>query len=112
MPRPVVDTGASTTCISASVAGALGLEPTGKVPMQTAGGSIDTNVYDVRMAFLLGTIPDKSGKPVGTGELIDRVIQAPEFDPGGNDYKALIGRDVLQMGVLTLSFDGHYSFSY
>ena len=41
------------------------------------------------------TEQDKSGKTVGQGELIDNIIQAPEFDQGSSGYQALIGRDIL-----------------
>ena len=54
----LVDTGASATCVSRSVAAALGLEPAGKADMQTAGGAVDVNVYDIKMAFLFGATPD------------------------------------------------------
>ena len=108
----LVDTGASTTCISQDVVSALGLQPTGKAGMQTAGGSVDVNVFDIRMSFLFGGKEDRFGTVSRHGDLINDVIQAPEFDPGESSYKALIGRDFLRIGVLTLSFDGHYTFSY
>lgn len=108
----LVDTGATTTCIAKSVATALGLEPRGKAGMQTAGGAVDVNVYSVRMAFLFGEQSDSSGKKIGKGEIINTVIQAPEFEPGENTYQALIGRDILKMGVLSMSYDGHFSFAY
>ncbi|MCY3829058.1 MAG: aspartyl protease family protein [Rhodospirillaceae bacterium] len=107
----LVDTGASTTCISSEVAKALSLAPAGKTGLQTAGGAVDVNVYDVHVAFFLGGKTDEAGNKVGQLEFFSD-IQAPEFDPGGNHYKAIIGRDILKRGVLILSFDGHYSFSY
>ena len=110
--RALVDTGATTTCISKSVATALGIEPTGKVGMQTAGGAVDVNVFSVRMAFLFGKKAKESGESIGQVELIDTIIQAPEFDPGNNIYQALIGRDILKIGVLSMSYDGHFSFAY
>ena len=108
----LVDTGASATCVSRSVAAALGLEPAGKTDMQTAGGAVDVNVYDIKKAFLFGATPDNPGQAVRHIQFIDDVIRAPEFDPGDNRYRALIGRDILRIGVLSLSFDGHYTFGY
>ena len=42
-------------------------------------------------------------------ELLARDIVAVEFDNGG--FEALIGRDIICKGVLTMTFNGHYSFS-
>ena len=80
--------------------------------MQTAGGAVDVNVYDIKMAFLFGATPDNPGRAVRHIQFIDDVIRAPEFDPGDSRYKALVGRDILRIGVLSLSFDGHYTFGY
>ena len=107
----LVDTGASETCVSREVARELHLQPTGKIDMNTAGGVVAVNVYDVQLAILLGSRSDGEGNLMQEGELFGPV-RAPEFDPGDNPYKALIGRDVLHRGVLNLSFDAHYSFSY
>lgn len=80
--------------------------------MRTAGGLVSVNVYDVQFVFILGAKPDGQGNLAqGEGELLGQ-IRAPEFEPGDNPYQALIGRDILSRGVLNLSFDGHYSFSY
>lgn len=73
---------------------------------------MDVNLYAVRMVFLLSG-KDGSGKTSYQVQPIDDgVIQAPEFDPGESSYKALIGRDILRLGVLTLARDGHYVFAY
>lgn len=35
-----------------------------------------------------------------------------EFNPPANSpYQMLLGRDILCQGLLTISFEGHYSFS-
>ena len=106
----LVDTGASHTCISSSVADELRLEPKGKIAMQTARGIEAVNVYDVRPAIII-EMPDVEGKSKGSVQVFNPIC-APEFDPGDNNYKALIGRDMLSQGVLTMSFDGHYTFAF
>ena len=35
-----------------------------------------------------------------------------EFDAGDASFQALIGRDILRIGVLTQSPDGHFSFAF
>ena len=107
----LVDTGASHTCISQSVAKELQLEPAGKIDMQTARGIEAVNVYDVRPAIILTDMPDLKGKSKGAIQVFSP-IRSPEFDPADKNYKALVGRDILGQGVLTMSFDGHYTFSY
>ena len=59
----------------------------------------------------LSTSQGLLNRPEGQGEVLGQ-IRAPEFEPGDNPFQALIGRDILSRGVLNLSFDGHYSFSY
>jgi len=106
----LVDTGASMTCISRTVADDLGLMPIGKVPMQTAGGQQAANVYNVQIAFIIASKLESDG--THSGEVQVSPISVVEFDPGDNPFQALIGREFLSKGVLNMSFDGHYSFSF
>ena len=108
----LVDTGASQTSIAKSVAKELGLQPSGKTKLQTAGGSVNANIYDVKLGFLFPGRMDGAGSTATQIQVMDKVIRAPEFDPGSTQIQALIGRDVLSAGVLCLSYDGHFSFSY
>ena len=110
--KALVDTGASRTCIAKSVADELGLQATGKIDMQTAGGIIPTNIYDVHIVFIFpGKTDSKEMIQQGRGHIVSST-RAPEFDPGDNPYQALLGRDILRLGVLNMSHDGHFSFSY
>jgi len=108
----LVDTGATKTAIAKSVADELQLKPSGKIDMQTAGGLVSCNVYDVKLGLLIPTGQDQVGNIQGQIQIIEKTIRAPEFDSGSGAYKALIGRDILSSGVLTLSPDGHYSFAF
>ena len=108
----LVDTGADKTSITKSVADQLQLEPSGKIDLQTAGGLVSANVYDVKVGLLIPTGHDKVGNIQGEIQILENPIRAPEFYEGKSPYRALIGRDILSAGVLTLSPDGHYSFAY
>ena len=110
----LVDTGASRTCVARSVIDALDLQPIGKVEMQTAGGLVSVNAYDVHVAFIVDFKQNPDGSHSGQAQLTPQTAntQALEFDPGKSIYQGLIGRDILRYGVLILSMDGHYSFSY
>lgn len=108
----LVDTGASGTLITKAVAQQLNLEPSGKTNLQTASGLVSVNVYEVKLGFLLPMNMDNDGNVQGQVQVMDKTIRSPEFDAGVSAYQVLVGRDILSQGVLTLSFDGHYSFSY
>ncbi len=107
----LVDAGASVTCISSSVAKELELVAKRKNRNTNASGIEEVNVYDVQPVIILSNVPSAENEATIAMQAFEP-IRFPEFNPGDNIYKALIGRDILQQGVLTLSFDGHYTFSY
>ena len=98
----LIDSGASHTCISPSVAQTLKLQARGKKPMSSASHSIvPANVYLVDIllpcAKAVHPIPD---------------MQVIEWAPApGSPYQILFGRDILCRGVFTMTPDGHFSFS-
>ncbi len=96
----LIDTGASSTCISPDVATALGLQPIGKRPMTSASHTVPANVYIVDLVL-----------PFGKAGLIRAGMQVMEFAcPTGSPYQMLLGRDVICTGLFTISFDGHFTF--
>ncbi len=109
--QAMVDTGATTACISHNVAKELKLEPASKTDMQTASETVEVNVYDVCPAIVLPAMPDLEGNLKGEIQVFNRV-SALEFNPQNKHYNALIGRDILSRGILTISFDGHFSFAF
>ena len=97
----LIDTGASLTCISPNVAQTVGLQPIGKRSMVSATQAVPVNVYLVD--FVL---------PFGAAGLVLQGTQVMEFSPGGNSpFQILVGRDIICQGILTMSFDGHFTFS-
>lgn len=110
----LVDTGASATCISSTVASNLKLEPSGKTDLLTARGKVEVNVYDIRPAILLPmtTIGKDSKKIKKDAIQIFSPVRSPEINLSGTSYSALIGWDILKQGVFVVSPDGHYSFAY
>jgi len=97
----LVDTGATTTCISPLVANAVGLQPTGMRPMGSATHQgVPTNTYLADLGILFSGIWWFPGS------------QIFEFRPPANGpYQILLGRDILCQGILSVSFDGHFTFS-
>lgn len=88
VPQPVVgigliDTGATFTAVDNSVVAALGIPPIGLVNMGTAGGQRQQSQYPAALSFPGTNLPQlKFNFVVGC-------------DLAGQDFKVLIGRDVL-----------------
>lgn len=106
------DTGAGVSCILRPVAEYLGLEPAGQKTMQTVGPAVTVDTYQVQFFFLLDQERDEDLIGAENWDPIERVL-APCFTPDGpRRYQAIVGRDILQKGVLTLSPGGQYAFGY
>jgi hypothetical protein len=97
----LVDTGATVTCIAPSVVQHLGLQPIGMRAMVSATQTIPVPIYLVDLIL-----------PFGNTGFVLSSTQVMEFAPaGGSPFQILVGRDVICQGILTLSFDGRYTFS-
>ena len=109
--QALYDTGVSRrTCISKKVAVEVGLQPIGKVPMVTAGGTVAQNTYQFHVGFLLGQKQESPG--VISANVATRPVSGAEFDNAGAVFEVLLGRDIICGGSFSLSFDGHYVFSF
>ena len=103
VPQPVrvsalIDTGASQSVIQAGLAEQLGLPPVGMAAIHTAStADVPCALYDVRLAL-------PSNVVVG--------LVAVETSLAGQSIQVLIGRDVLQQGVLVyVGYTGTFTFS-
>jgi hypothetical protein len=97
----LIDTGATTTCISPALVSNLGLPPKGMRPMGTATQqTVPTNTYLADLGIFF------------TGIWWFPSILLWEFTPPPNSpYQLLLGRDIICQGILAVGFDGHFSFS-
>lgn len=96
----LLDTGASGSCISPSVAQSLEVSPVGKYPMISATQQVPMNMYLIDIII-----------PFGNTTFALSGIQVMEFAPPvGSTFQVIIGRDIICRGVLNLGFDGHFSF--
>lgn len=108
----LVDTGATRTCIAKSVAESLDIKPIGKTKMQTASHSIiETNEYYIKLVLFFQSKTAADGSVQSNGLLLPSTLPVLEFEAGTSRYQALIGRDVLRGGLLTMSPDQHFSFA-
>jgi hypothetical protein len=105
----LIDTGASHTGITSKVITQLTLPPAGKQPVGGVHGLRATNIYHFQVGLAFPT-----GQPTPGGTISANIIQIPvvgaEFVSAGS-FDGLLGRDVLCLGVLCMSFDGHAVFS-
>jgi predicted aspartyl protease len=104
----LIDTGASCTCITAKVVNEVGLAPTGKQTVGGVHGKKVVNQYRFRVAILFPG-PATITFPANAGPMAIPVLGV-EFEWSGG-FDVLLGRDILCQGVMTLSFDGHGTFS-
>lgn len=98
----LIDTGATTSCISAPVVAALGIAPAGMRPMSsTTHTSVATNTYLVDFALILP----------GINWWFPNLLAYEYAPPPNCGHQILLGRDILCQGAFTLHRDGHFSFS-
>ena len=105
----LLDTGASVTCISATVVSNVDLNPTGKVEMLGSTGKRLVNEYFFGIGFMIAQAQQPTGQISSQWELIP--IRGSFFEGSGSGFDVLIGRDILCQGVFTMSFDGHIALS-
>ena len=98
--QALIDTGASQTSISPQLAAHLAIPPRGKIKVRGATGAMPVNSYHVDLMLSFGP-----------QSIVAPGLDVCEFDPGSAPFQVLIGRDILCRGVLTMDFDGHFTFS-
>jgi hypothetical protein len=102
IPSPIagialVDTGATRSCAHGSIMRQLGVNPIGVATSGTAAGQVQHNLYPAHFTFPAANINIDFSSVVGvnlTGQNIN-----------GKPLIALIGRDVLAMGIFV--YNGH-----
>lgn len=111
----LIDTGASITSVTAAVAAQANLPLIGKRSLQTAGGTINANVYVADVAIPMGPLPPA---PPGTQVFVPQLNAVPfesmvllEFSCNSPNFNMLLGRDILCRGILNIGFDGRFTFS-
>ncbi|MBI4082743.1 MAG: aspartyl protease family protein [Candidatus Lambdaproteobacteria bacterium] len=106
----LLDTGATSTCISPRVVQEVGPKPTGKAQMIGATGVEAKNTYHFGVGFLLNPVQQPSGLMAGNLSVME--LDGMEFSYEGTGFDVLLGRDVLCKGAFSLSFDGHFILSF
>lgn len=97
LPSPItsvalIDTGATRSCVHGPVMRTLGVNPIGVVTNLTAGGPASHNLYPAHFTFPATGINIDFTSVIGA-DLTGHIIN-------GQQLIALIGRDVLSLGIL------------
>jgi aspartyl protease len=105
-----LDTGASQTTISSTVAAHLGLAPLGIASAHTAGGRVANATYAIDLAFVGTTLAPRVDLSVGSCSLpFDLATHATTPNEPTN-FGLLIGRDV--MSSWHIAWDGPSSMVF
>ncbi len=109
LPSPVtgtalIDTGAMKSCVHGPIMSNLGVNPIGIITALTAAGPALQNLYPAHFTFPATNIEIDFSSVVGS-DLSGQIIN-------GQQLIALIGRDVLSLGILIYNGSlGTFSFS-
>ena len=106
----LIDTGASSTCVSQKVVAEVGLVPTGKVPLAGVAGVSLVDQFTFGVGFILPTEQEPSGNV--RGDLHVSQVLGCQFDKGEAVFDVLLGRDVICGGAFHMSFDGRFILSF
>jgi len=102
VPRlALLDTGTTTTIIAPQVVQELGLQPTGK--MRALVGTMQSGPVETYCVTLILPMHGDAGVFPAL-----EVLEAPLED---GPIQVLLGLDILCRGVLTMSYDGHFTFA-
>ncbi len=116
--RALIDTGATTTCITSALATHLNLAPVGKINVQGVSGVVAHNSYLFQIGFPFltsvgGVLP--VGLPAqasGQVHVLGKLIHGFEFNAGSAAFEVLLGMDVLATGSLVVQGNDTFSFSF
>lgn len=98
--RALIDTGASVTSIDRTVAQELNLIPKGQVPVKSVTGENNHNIFDIDLFMGM------DNKRILLIE--DRFVVASDIK--GQGFIALIGTDVLKLGILRFNKGEYFQF--
>jgi len=113
MYKALVDTGASSTCITKKVADDLGLSPIGQVPIMGVSGKSYHNNYLFYVGFTIQVVdPENPSQNTMRMHMANKAIQGVELALQGDQFDVLLGMDILSTGSLAIEGNGTYSFSF
>jgi predicted aspartyl protease len=113
MFKALVDTGATSTCITQRVASEVGLLPVGKVPIMGVSGQSYHNNYLFHVGFTISLEnPENTNELQVEAHISAAQIQGAELVIPGGEFDVLLGMDILSTGSLAMEGGGTFSFSF
>mgnify|MGYP001819874489 CR=1 FL=1 len=110
--KALIDTGAQSTCISSTVAQAVGLRPLGKKTISGVSGVAAHNYYSFHIGFMQIGLAGPNNTAQGNLAILDPPIDGVELAISGQGFDVLLGMDVIAIGSLAVEGNGTFSFSY
>jgi len=119
--RALIDTGATTTCLSKKVVAAMNIQPVSKVPIHGVSGVATHNGYLFKVGFPFaipdamippGAPPRPPGHVPTALHVMEVVLQGVEFDATNANFDILLGMDVIARGALVVLGNGTFCFSF
>ena len=108
--QALIDTGATSTCITRKVVDEAGLVAVGKTMMAGTTGDMEVEQYAFGVGFVLSPQQHPSGEV--SGNLAVQNVKGCLFRDHNAAFDVLLGRDIICAGSFSLSFDGHYILSF
>lgn len=87
----LVDSGSSHSAISSAIVSRFGLRPSNRLTMTTPRGQSAQNIFRVRLSIMMTPSP-----------LVLDPFNVTEMNWGTLPFEAIIGLDILKLGVFTL----------
>jgi len=106
MFNALIDTGASSTCISKKVVNQTGLVPTGRAPISSVTGMMTVDQFTFGVGFVFPKQKQPSGEVAV--DLSIHAVQGCLFYNSSSAFDILLGRDIICRGTFAMSFDGHF----
>src|SRR6266545_1384 len=111
----LIDTGASITSVTATLAAQAALPLIGKRNLGTAGGVFSANLYVADIAVIFGSLPAAPpGSQIAVANLTTAMMEnvpGMEFNCASPHFNMLLGRDIICQGILSVGFDRRCTFS-
>lgn len=108
--KALVDTGATSSCVSFDCAKKVGLAPIGKVSVQGVHGVMESNNYAFHVGFIQ-PVPAEEGQSAFEVNVLSQQITRTEVKSGGH-FDVLLGMDVLTTGQLVCSGTDTFTFAF
>ena len=109
--RALVDSGATSTSVTAKAVSAMGLRAVGKRNVMTANGFRPSRIYYFKVGFA-ETRPHQRGGHCSDFFVLPRAIEGSELNIPNAGFDILLGMDVITQGDFTIKKDGNFSFEF